>query len=125
MNEQIAALIATRRWSAENAEISARAGHKCEYCDLDFFESLTCYRLWQKDHIIPITAGGKDEIDNYAASCFPCNVIYKSQWNPESVAGCGASREDLVAAVREYVAKRRSSDETQINTERTIIGWRR
>ncbi|MDH5572973.1 MAG: HNH endonuclease [Gammaproteobacteria bacterium] len=121
MEEEANALASTGRWSKENALISIRAGHKCEYCGLDFYSSASNYRSWQKDHIIPVKHGGKDEFDNYAASCSICNTQYKLQWNPLNEVGEGASREDLIKAARVYIAKLKKDDEREIKHELSLI----
>lgn len=65
--EEIKELVKSRAWSEDNARVSVRAEHKCEYCGLDFFASVSNYCLWQKDHIVPIKHGDTDEMSNYAA----------------------------------------------------------
>ena len=37
--EEIKELVESRAWSEDNARVSVRAEHKCEYCGLDFFAS--------------------------------------------------------------------------------------
>ena len=34
--EEIKELVESRAWSEDNARVSVRAEHKCEYCGLDF-----------------------------------------------------------------------------------------
>jgi 5-methylcytosine-specific restriction endonuclease McrA len=51
-------------------QIWAEAGYRCEYCR-------TSARLVGMplviDHIIPVSAGGSNQRDNLAASCYRCN----------------------------------------------------
>ena len=117
------ALEKTGRWSKEGARILIRAGYKCEYCGLDFFASPSNYRLWQLDHIVPVKHYGPDVFDNYAASCYPCNSIYKNQWDPRKVAGADASRDELIEATRKHIAQGRKADEGVIAEDRRLIGW--
>lgn len=119
----VSALAKTRRWSKEGAQILIRAGYKCEYCGLDFFASPNNYRLWHLDHIVPVKHGGSDVFDNYAASCYPCNSVYKNQWYPRGKTGTDAPRDELIAATKEYIAQQRKADEVILNEERRIIGW--
>jgi len=102
-------LVNTGIWSEQAAHLCERAGHRCEYCGLDFFASADNYKQWQEDHIIPQCLGGDNSIDNLAASCRTCNVDLKSRWDPREVAGATASREQLVAAVRQYVSHKRTT----------------
>lgn len=50
-------------------EIVARAGNRCEYCFAPLFAILSM----EVDHIIPLSRGGKTEIDNLCLSCEQCN----------------------------------------------------
>ena len=38
--EEIKELVKSRAWSEDNARVSVRAEHKCEYCGLDFLPQL-------------------------------------------------------------------------------------
>lgn len=51
-------------------QVAARAGYRCEYCRT--FSRLTGMPLVM-DHILPKSAGGSDDPDNLAASCYRCN----------------------------------------------------
>ena len=95
----------TGKWSEPTAWLSERAGHKCEYCGLDFLESVVNYKSFQIDHIISLYKGGADTNDNKAVACKTCNVDLKSRWNPAEVCD-SRERNDLVNTVREYVKKR-------------------
>ena len=123
--EEIKELVESRAWSEDNARVSVRAEHKCEYCGLDFFASVSNYCLWQKDHIVPIKHGGTDEMSNYAAACFPCNVVFKAQWNPKNHTGSDASREQLVAVTRDYIAGKRLQAELLLESQRKMVRWNR
>lgn len=47
-----------------------RDGFKCKYCGKS--PSLDGVRL-EVDHVIPVSCGGRNEIDNLATSCVECN----------------------------------------------------
>jgi hypothetical protein len=51
-------------------QVSQRANKLCEYCH-------ACeqwqYVRFTVDHIIPLTQGGQDTLDNLALACFHCN----------------------------------------------------
>lgn len=49
-------------------EIFKRDGFKCQYCGCNP-PSVTL----EVDHIIPVSKGGQDDIDNLVTSCFDCN----------------------------------------------------
>jgi 5-methylcytosine-specific restriction endonuclease McrA len=46
--------------------VAARARHQCEYCHAP--EAAAGYRF-EVDHIVPVSAGGGDELQNLALAC--------------------------------------------------------
>jgi 5-methylcytosine-specific restriction endonuclease McrA len=51
-----------------NAALFARDGHLCLYCGRDFHRpQLT------RDHVLPVSKGGRDIWENVVAACFHCN----------------------------------------------------
>ena len=57
-------------------EVAARANHICEYCRAP---ELSSNFLFEVEHIIPISLGGKSHSDNLALACRACN-IFKSNF---------------------------------------------
>jgi 5-methylcytosine-specific restriction endonuclease McrA len=112
-------------WSELDAQIADRANYRCEYCGLDFLESPDNYRMWQKDHIIPLHKEEDNDLSNYAACCRNCNMLYKSRWDPRKVAGNSADRESLVEAVRMHVKDAKAKVLKELNEVRAIRGIRR
>ena len=105
----VQALVATGKWGERAAIIGERAGFKCEYCDRDLFASVNDYKAWQEDHIVPISKDGDErDLENIALSCRTCNFNLKSRWDPRDKCKENASREELIGAVREYVARKRT-----------------
>ncbi len=113
-------LVATGDWGERDARISARANFKCEYCDLDLLGSVRAYKEWNKDHIVPRSAGGSDSEDNIALACRICNFSLKNRWNPEPRCKPGASREELIAAVRNYIRGKTTAILKQVQGFREI-----
>jgi 5-methylcytosine-specific restriction endonuclease McrA len=54
------------------AQVRARAGHRCEYCQLRQQDSPLA-RL-HVEHVIPRKHGGGDDLDNLALACVDCNL---------------------------------------------------
>ena len=106
------------------AIICERAGYKCEYCDKDMLASLDNYLSMQRDHIIPRNAQGSETVNNYALSCAACNDRrLKGSWNPASVVGDDACRDELIQAVRQHVRERRSNKHEEFSRYQQIVGY--
>jgi 5-methylcytosine-specific restriction endonuclease McrA len=115
-------LVGTKIWSAKSAFLGERAGFKCEYCGRDLSASVNDYKDWQEDHIVPKSKGGdNDDVNNLAVSCRPCNVNWKAKWDPSTVCGDNASREELIEAVRKHVAQRKTKAMKDLITFRNIV----
>ena len=57
---------------------SLKSGFKCKYCNetLKLYSSKFDFRLAASiDHIIPITSGGTNDIENLVISCTRCNLV--------------------------------------------------
>lgn len=49
-------------------EVFRRDGFRCRYCGANPIDAPL-----EVDHVIPVSAGGKNGIDNLVSACFPCN----------------------------------------------------
>ena len=116
-------LIATGKWGGLGPRIAERAGYKCEYCDLDLLGSPENYKLWQTDHIVPVSAGGTDDFDNLALACRHCNCDWKGKWNPAARMSPGVKRADLIAAVRKEVSEQRARTHGELENVWKIVGY--
>jgi 5-methylcytosine-specific restriction endonuclease McrA len=114
-------LVATGKWSDEQARIGLRAHFRCEYCGLDFHASPENYKQWEREHVVPLSADeGTETFDNLAAACRTCNY-FKGSWNPGKHAGKNATRTALIAAGQSYIRERKQLTEQQIAREKVII----
>lgn len=52
------------------AMVAARAGNRCEYCQLPANYSLSSFHA---EHVLPKATGGSDELENLAWACAGCN----------------------------------------------------
>lgn len=50
--------------------VRRRANHLCEYCHTPEQWQYVPFTI---DHVIPLTQGGSDGLDNFALACFHCN----------------------------------------------------
>lgn len=55
---------------AIQAQVRQRAAYLCEYCHAS---EQWQYVQFTVDHVIPLTLGGADDLDNLALACFHCN----------------------------------------------------
>ena len=53
------------------AEVTARAGHRCEYCHLPTRGQVATFPI---DHIVPRRDGGTTDLSNLALTCPHCNA---------------------------------------------------
>lgn len=51
-------------------EVRQRANFLCEYCHTDERWQLVQFTI---DHIVPVSSGGSDELENLTLACFHCN----------------------------------------------------
>ena len=58
--------------AARRAEVTARAAHRCEYCQLPTRGQVATFPI---DHIEPRSTGGTNEPDNLALTCPHCNAM--------------------------------------------------
>ncbi len=110
-------------WGPMGIECGIRAGFRCEYCDRDLLASLDDYKAWAQDHIVPAKLGGQHTLDNMAVACHPCNSAYKKAWDPRTMAGVAATREELIAAARDFVAEKRRAEREVLAQVREVVGW--
>lgn len=64
--------------SAQFMELFKRVGKKCSYCK----KSLTVMTV-TADHIVPLSKGGSNRIDNIAPACMSCNLSKGASTDPK------------------------------------------
>jgi 5-methylcytosine-specific restriction endonuclease McrA len=57
-----------REWNDLRAQVIDRDNWTCQYCGASELESPHC------DHIVPLIAGGTNDLDNLACACRECNT---------------------------------------------------
>ena len=112
----------TKRWSKSTAEVGKEANFCCEYCHLDLLSSPEHYKLWQVDHIVPLSKGGEaTDPKNLALDCKTCNWDWKGRWNPAEGFE-GLDRKTLIERVRTYVKDKRAKTEKELEDCEIIFG---
>ena len=106
-------------WSPETLKLAIDTKFRCAYCSLDFMSSANAYYSCEVEHIIPMSKKGLDEPGNKTVVCSTCNFL-KRAWDPRSEAGDSASREQLLAASKQYVHARRLEKENMVNRQRIL-----
>lgn len=80
---------------------------RCVYCGMDLTADFDRFMMATEDHLVPASKTGKSrDLDNLILSCMVCNRL-KANFVPESIDAV-TDRRKYIAAVREYIHKRRS-----------------
>ncbi len=108
------------KWSLETARLSIRAGHRCEYCGLDFLESVHNYRLFEVDHIVPKGEPWTEAEENKAVACRVCNSWLKHAYDPRE-GEVGLSREELIFRARRHISAKRAEVAAEIEFMKSLI----
>ena len=120
----VARLLATGKWWPETTKVAERAGYQCEYCGLDLLGSIESYKLFEIDHIVPVSKGGaRADIDNLALACRHCNYHFKRSWDPRKITGENATRCQFIAAAKKYIEERKQLLTSELEEVRRIVGW--
>lgn len=110
-------------WYDITIAVWPRADYRCEYCGRDFLASVDEYRWgWNHDHLIPESISHDDSPNNMVLSCVPCNR-YKGTFDPATVTGPDASREELIAAATRKIEELRNPDHSLLEQLRELVGW--
>jgi len=120
----VAALVETGKWSESTARLAERADYRCEYCGYDLLASVDAYKLFEVDHVVPLSMGGDPiNFENLALACRHCNFHWKRSWDPRQDAGYGADRPQLIDAVKKRVAGIRQTKTSDLDEVRRIVGY--
>jgi 5-methylcytosine-specific restriction endonuclease McrA len=85
--------------------VALRAKLRCEYCGWDGSKDERILSSFVKEHIIPWTHDGEEELSNLAWSCSWCNGA-KGSWNPaEGMAEGSYTREELIEKVKIHLGE--------------------
>ncbi len=114
-------LVRSHRFGADMVDIASRAHFKCEYCSADMLGSVDAYEWnWEREHITPTSAGGEDDLENWAMACRVCNQL-KGRGTRGSTAEIPPGREELVAAARAHVQALRAERQIELSTVRALV----
>lgn len=122
--EIVQRLVATGKWSEEQARLGIQCRFKCEYCGVDFLAGPEAYKLWELDHIVPRCDGGSETFDNLAIACRNCNTWWKRDWNPLHHLPASSTRAERILAAKQHILGRRAQTAAQLEEVRGITGWK-
>lgn len=120
MDQEIIKILKRKfRWSEDQIKLGLRAKFKCEYCDKDLLLSVDNYKLWQKDHIIPLSSKIEnfdyESFENLAIACRQCNINFKGKYNVAGNLGYQKSRLEYLLHLRKYITEIKLSKENELN----------
>ena len=77
--------LSDKEWAALTAQVIERDGWICAYCDCDLENAPDIRHAI--DHVMPLSRGGTNDLDNLVMSCQPCNSskgdkILDEEWTP-------------------------------------------
>lgn len=111
----------TGNWSETQILLGIEFDFHCAYCDKNMLCCVDNHSEWQSDHIVPISKGGLDVIENLALSCRTCNFI-KGRWDPsEGLGQQGAVKGDLISIARVRIFDRREQMQKDIDLYKGIV----
>lgn len=111
----VSTLVEDFGWSEEAARLGVRAGFRCEYCGRDLLASVDDYDAWQREHVIPPSKGGGDDLENLAVSCKTCNFL-KRDFVPE-----GDDRHARVMSATKHIQVLRAGKLEEVSRIRTLV----
>lgn len=75
----------------------------CVYCGFGGIDNFHAWRQLAIDHLIPVSCGGQDTLENKVVSCHRCNTL-KGSWNPvKDSDGPSVDRHEFIARVKKYL----------------------
>lgn len=93
-------------------EVVKRDNLCCVYCGLDGRKSFAAWLqlIEAFDHLVPVSAGGADSMNNLVTSCWICNK-YKGTWDlrrddDPPITNDNRWRQEMVARVRQHLEKK-------------------
>jgi len=79
---------------------------RCVYCGMDLTADYDRFMMATEDHLVPVSKKTGRDLENLILSCMVCNRL-KSDYVPALI-DAAKDRRKYIAAVREYIYKRRS-----------------
>lgn len=83
-----------------------RDGYRCVYCGKYLLADFDSWQSIHTDHLVPVAAGGGDQVENWVTSCAVCNML-KGKFSP-SEHFKPENRDEYIQANRHYIHQRRA-----------------
>jgi 5-methylcytosine-specific restriction endonuclease McrA len=80
-------------------ELLQQSAYYCTYCGMDFLADLGRFRLITRDHVLPRSKGGADDLGNQVACCVVCNAIKGNNVYPT----IDDAREEILEIRQQYL----------------------
>jgi len=85
-------------------ETYIRDGYRCVYCGRDLTERFDDWMSIEVDHIIPVSKGGNDNLENRVTTCSVCNRL-KGIYLPEDYQSL--KRDQMLENIRQHILNKR------------------
>ena len=82
-----------------------RDNHRCVYCGKYMLADFEAFMSAEEDHLVPLSKGGENDINNIVISCNVCNRL-KGNYFPDEIAVTETAK--IIGNVREYIMKKRA-----------------
>jgi CRISPR/Cas system Type II protein with McrA/HNH and RuvC-like nuclease domain len=87
-------------------QVFSRDNHRCVYCGKYLLLDFETFYSAEKDHLVPRSKDGNEEVENFVLACNVCNR-FKSNYKPEFELTAN-NREQYIHDIRKYVMSRRA-----------------
>jgi CRISPR/Cas system Type II protein with McrA/HNH and RuvC-like nuclease domain len=80
---------------------------RCVYCGLNLKADFDRFMMATEDHLVPVSKGGTNDLDNLLLSCRTCNGL-KANFTPPETLDAESRKREYIGAVRKHIMEWRA-----------------